>query len=104
MILSAAYSLYVYRRVIYGELVKPSLKAIADMTPREIGIMVPLVVLTILLGFYPAPVLDVAAVSVKKLVTAYEASVQPAPAAAKPAAAAPAKPAAMPAPAATPRR
>jgi NADH-quinone oxidoreductase subunit M len=102
VIWSAAYSLYVYRRVIFGELVKPSLKAIADMTPREIGIMVPLVVLTLLLGIYPAPVLDVAAVSVKKLVTAYEASVQPAPAAAKPSAAKPS--AAAPAPAATPPR
>jgi NADH-quinone oxidoreductase subunit M len=86
VIWSAVYALYVYRRVIFGELVKPALKGIADMTPREIGIMVPLVVLTLLLGVYPAPVLDVAAVSVKKLVAAYEASVQPAPAAAKPAA------------------
>jgi NADH-quinone oxidoreductase subunit M len=51
--------------------------------------MVPLVVLTLLLGVYPAPVLDVAAVSVKKLVSAYEASVQPAPAVVKPAAVAP---------------
>jgi len=90
MIWSAAYALYVYRRVIFGELVKPALKAIQDMTPREIGIMVPLVVLTIALGFYPAPVLDVAAVSVRKLVTSYEVAVQPAPAAAKPAAPAPA--------------
>ncbi len=100
VIWSAAYALYVYRRVIFGELVKPALKAIADMTPREIGIMAPLVALTLLLGFYPAPVLDVAAVSVKKLVTAYEAAVQPAPAAAakKP------PPAAAPAPAATPPR
>jgi NADH-quinone oxidoreductase subunit M len=98
---SAAYALYAYRRVIFGALVKPTLKAIADMTPREIGVMVPLVVLTILLGFYPAPVLDVAAVSVRKLVTAYEASVRPAPAPAKPPPM-PAKPAPLPAPAATP--
>ena len=92
VIWSAAYALYVYRRVIFGELVKPALKAIADMTPREIGIMVPLVALTILLGFYPAPVLDVAAVSVKKLVTAYEAAVPAGPASAKPVPAAPAAP------------
>jgi NADH-quinone oxidoreductase subunit M len=99
VIWSAAYALYVYRRVIFGELMKPALKAIADMTPREIGIMVPLVALTILLGFYPAPVLDVAAVSVRKLVTAYEAAVPPTPAA--PPKAAPAVPAtpATPAPA-----
>jgi NADH-quinone oxidoreductase subunit M len=84
VIWSAAYALWLYRRVIFGVLVKPTLKSIQDLSYREIGIMAPLVVLTILLGVYPAPVLDVAAVSVKKLVSAYEASVRPAPAAAAP--------------------
>ena len=84
VIWSAAYALWLYRRVIFGELVKPTLKAIQDLSYREIGIMAPLVVLTILLGFYPAPVLDVAAVPVKKLVAAYEASVRPAGAAVVP--------------------
>ena len=41
---------------------------ILDLTPREIGIFAPLVALTIFFGFYPAPVLDVTATSVKKLV------------------------------------
>jgi len=84
VIWSAAYALYVYRRVIFGELVKPTLKAIADLSYREIAIIAPLIVLTILLGFYPAPVLDVAAVSVKKLVAAHEMSVRPPPPAAIP--------------------
>ena len=39
------------------------------MGPREIAVLAPLVILTILFGFYPAPVLDVTAVSVKKLVS-----------------------------------
>ncbi len=84
VIWSAAYALWVYRRVIFGQLVKPALKNIQDLSYREIGIMAPLIVLTILLGIYPAPVLDVAAVSVKKFVSAYEASVRPPPAAAAP--------------------
>jgi len=78
VIWSAVYALWVYRRVIFGELVKPALKTIQDLSYREIAILAPLVVLTILLGIYPAPVLDVAAVSVKKLVASYEASVGPA--------------------------
>jgi len=82
VIWSAAYALYVYRRVIFGQLVKPALKNIAPLSYREIGIMAPLIILTILLGVYPAPVFDVTAVSVKKLVAAYEASVRPPPAAA----------------------
>jgi NADH-quinone oxidoreductase subunit M len=75
VILSAAYALYLYRRVIYGALVKPALKNIQDLSPREIGILGPLVALTLFFGFYPAPILDVTAVSVKKLVANYEAAV-----------------------------
>jgi len=82
VIWSAVYALWLYRRAIFGQLVKPTLKSIQDLSYREIGIMAPLIVLTILLGVYPAPVLDVAAVSVKKLVSAYETSVRPPPGAA----------------------
>jgi NADH-quinone oxidoreductase subunit M len=76
VILSAAYALWLYRRMIFGVLEKPSLKAIADMGPREIAIMAPLVVLTLLFGFYPAPILDVTAQSVKKLVAQHEMAVK----------------------------
>ena len=75
VVLSAAYALYLYRRVVFGALEKASLKAIPDMNPREIAIMAPLVILTILFGFYPALLLDVMAVSVKQLVTNFEAAV-----------------------------
>jgi NADH-quinone oxidoreductase subunit M len=78
VITSVAYGLYVYKRVIFGVLVNPALKTIKDLSYREIAIMAPLVFLTLLLGIYPAPVLDVTAVSVKKLVAAYEAAVGPA--------------------------
>jgi NADH-quinone oxidoreductase subunit M len=81
VILSAAYALYLYRRVVFGALEKPSLKALADVSPREIAILVPLVILTILFGFYPAPILDVTAVSVKALVGSLEAASQAATAA-----------------------
>jgi NADH-quinone oxidoreductase subunit M len=76
VILSAAYALYLYRRVIFGEIEKPALRSIRDMGPREIAILAPLVILTIFFGFHPKPVLDVTAASVKKLVTQYEAAVR----------------------------
>jgi NADH-quinone oxidoreductase subunit M len=76
VILSACYALWLYRRMIFGVLEKPSLKAITDMGPREIAVMAPLVILTIFFGFYPAPILDVTGASVKKLVTNYEASLK----------------------------
>ena len=71
VILSACYALWLYRRVIFGELEKPNLKAIADMNKREMSYLIPLVVLTILFGVYPKPILDVTAVSVEKLISDY---------------------------------
>jgi NADH-quinone oxidoreductase subunit M len=76
VILSAAYALYLYRRMIFGALDKPSLAGITDMNAREICVMAPLVILTIAFGFFPAPILDVTAVSVKKLVSGYEAAIK----------------------------
>ena len=81
VILSAAYALYLYRRMIFGPLEKPSLRAIADMNYREIVVFAPLVLLVLLFGFYPAPLLDVTAVSVKKLVSGYELAIKAASAA-----------------------
>ena len=76
VILSAGYALWLYRRVIFGALEKPALKVLADLSPREIAVLAPLVLLTLFYGFYPSPVLDVTAVSVKKLVASFETSVK----------------------------
>jgi NADH-quinone oxidoreductase subunit M len=67
-ILSAAYALWLYRKVIFGKLEKPSLFNIKDLGWREVVILAPLVVLTIVFGVYPKPVLDVSAASVTQLV------------------------------------
>ncbi|HEX3215989.1 MAG TPA: NADH-quinone oxidoreductase subunit M [Aestuariivirgaceae bacterium] len=67
VILSAGYALFLYRRVIFGALTKDSLKGILDLDAREIAILVPLVILTIFFGFYPAPILDATAASVTLL-------------------------------------
>jgi NADH-quinone oxidoreductase subunit M len=75
VILSAAYALYLYRRMIFGPLEKPSLRGIGDLGYREILVFAPLVLLVVFFGFYPAPLLDVTAVSVKKLVSGYEAAI-----------------------------
>jgi NADH-quinone oxidoreductase subunit M len=70
-ILSAAYALWLYRRMIFGALEKPSLAGIMDLGWRELVIFAPLVVLTILLGVAPKPVLDVSAASVTQLLDRY---------------------------------
>jgi NADH-quinone oxidoreductase subunit M len=72
VIFSAAYALWLYRRVVMGDLIKESLKTISDMTTRERAIFAPLIVMTILLGVYPALVLDIIGPSVTALVTNYD--------------------------------
>jgi NADH-quinone oxidoreductase subunit M len=74
-ILSAAYTLWLYRKVIFGKLEKPSLFNIKDMGWREVVIMTPLVVLTIILGVYPKPVLDISSASVTQLIDNYQHAV-----------------------------
>jgi len=75
VILSACYALWLYRKIIFGALTKPSLASIKDMTFREGLTLFPLVALTILFGVYPKPVLDMSAVSVQQLVNNYNTAV-----------------------------
>jgi NADH-quinone oxidoreductase subunit M len=74
VILSAAYALWLYRRVVMGELVKEALKSITDMTRREKAIFAPLVAMTLLLGVYPSLVTDIIGPSVSALITDYQAA------------------------------
>jgi len=76
IILSAAYALYLYRRIIFGELVKDSLRNITDLNKREIITLAPLVATTIFFGIYPTPLLDVMQVSVAHLIADYTAAVE----------------------------
>ncbi|SDU12128.1 NADH-quinone oxidoreductase subunit M [Stappia sp. ES.058] len=76
VILSAVYALFLYKRVVFGALDKESLKSIMDLSLRERVIIVPMIILTILFGFYPAPILDATAASVTALVTNYQAAIE----------------------------
>jgi len=69
VILSAAYALWLYRRVMMGDLIKESLKSITDMTRRERIIFAPLVFMTLLLGVYPSLVTDITGPSVAALIS-----------------------------------
>ncbi|MDQ0421639.1 NADH-quinone oxidoreductase subunit M [Peteryoungia aggregata LMG 23059] len=76
VILSAAYALWLYRRVVFGALEKESLKTMLDLNTREKLVLYPLVALTIFFGVYPAPILDATAASVDNLVNNYSAALQ----------------------------
>ncbi|HEU4517927.1 MAG TPA: NADH-quinone oxidoreductase subunit M [Microvirga sp.] len=74
VILSAAYALWLYRRVVFGELTKPSLQAIPDLNRREMLILAPLVLLVIYYGVQPNPILGAFDASTGKLLSQVEAA------------------------------
>jgi NADH-quinone oxidoreductase subunit M len=74
VILSAAYALWLYRKVIFGTL-RPALAAMTDLDARELLTLTPLVVLTLLIGFYPKPVLDMSAASVTALLDSFHQAI-----------------------------
>jgi NADH-quinone oxidoreductase subunit M len=76
VVLSAAYALWLYRRVIFGALEKESLKGLLDLSLREKALLYPLAFLVIFFGVYPAPVFDVVSSSVEQLITNYEAALE----------------------------
>ena len=71
VILSACYALWLYRKMIFGNL-KPALEGIRDIGWREALIFTPLVALTILFGVAPKPVLHMSAASVAQLLDNYK--------------------------------
>jgi NADH-quinone oxidoreductase subunit M len=71
VVLGATYMLYLYRRVIYGELTKEDLKGLPDLSRRELAFFIPLVISVMWMGVYPMSFLSVMDASVAKLVTDY---------------------------------
>jgi len=76
LFLGAAYALWLYRAIIFGQLTKDSLKGILDMNMREVAVFVPLVLLTLWMGVYPSSFLDPMAPSIDKLVGDYQAAIK----------------------------
>ncbi|MGO1117610.1 NADH-quinone oxidoreductase subunit M [Rhodovibrionaceae bacterium A322] len=72
MVLGAAYMLVLYRKTVFGELTKDNVRAMLDLNAREKAVFLPLVILTILFGVYPLPLLDVMSASVSNLINNYE--------------------------------
>ena len=72
LVLGAAYMLYLYRRVMFGKLVREDLKDILDMSPREVAMFAPIIVLVIWMGVYPSTFLGPVHASVAKLIDNFE--------------------------------
>ena len=68
VVLAATYSLWLYRRIIFGALIKDDLSEMFDLTRREIIIFLPLITLTIFIGLYPKPIINIIEPSTEKIV------------------------------------
>ena len=77
MILGAAYMLWLYRRVVFGKLTKDELKSILDLSPREVGMFVPLVLLALWMGIYPSSFTSFFEASVGAMVEHHAAALAP---------------------------
>jgi len=76
VILSAGYALWLFRRVVMGELIKEALKGIKDMDRREKLLIAPLAAMTLILGVYPALVTDIIGPSVTAMVDGHNLALQ----------------------------
>ena len=77
VVLSAAYALWLYRRVVFGPLERPALMGMRDLDRREMGLLLPLVALVVFYGVYPSPIFDVTTASVNALIADVVRSVGP---------------------------
>ncbi len=68
VVLSACYTLWMYKRVIMGDVIKDTVRSMGEMSKREFALFVPLILLTLWVGFYPVPVLDLLHASVAHLI------------------------------------
>jgi len=82
MVLGAAYTLWLYRRVVFGALEKAELKSILDVSPREVAVFAPLVVVALWMGIYPSVFIDFFDETVRQLIENHQAAMEAASAAA----------------------
>ena len=76
VIFAAAYMLWLYRRIVFGDLVKEDLKKMLDLNKTEVLILWSLAIPTILFGFYPEPLINTFEVSVNNLIETFNINIQ----------------------------
>ncbi|MGH6953361.1 MAG: NADH-quinone oxidoreductase subunit M, partial [Alphaproteobacteria bacterium] len=76
IVLGAAYMLWLYRRVIFGALEKEALARISDLSPREVLVFAPLVLIVFWMGLYPSSFTSRMDASVVNLIEAHEGALR----------------------------
>lgn len=67
LILGAAYTLWMVKRVVFGEVANPKVAALTDLNGREAGVLTVLALLVLLFGLWPQPLIQVTQASTKSL-------------------------------------
>ena len=73
VVLGALYLLWMYERVVFGPLVRPENAALEDLNGRELVVLVPIIALCFVMGFYPAPFLTRMQPSVDRILARVQA-------------------------------
>jgi NADH-quinone oxidoreductase subunit M len=68
VIFAAVYLLWMYQRVVFGEVTNPKLNGIADMNLREMIVLTPIFIFIVWIGIYPSTFLDISETSAKKVI------------------------------------
>ena len=76
VILGAAYMLWLYKRVVFGELINEDLKNLVDLNKSEVIILTLLVIPSLYFGFYPEPLINTVEVSVSNLIDNYNVNLE----------------------------
>ena len=76
VILGAAYMLWLYKRVVFGELINEDLKNLVDLNKSEVIILTLLAIPSLYFGFYPEPLINTVEVSVSNLIDNYNANLE----------------------------
>ena len=74
VIFAAVYLLWSYQRVFFGKLENPANQKLLDLSAREIGVLVPIVVLIVWIGFFPNTFLEKSAAASKQVVHQVESA------------------------------
>ena len=76
VILGAAYMLWLYKRVVFGELINKDLKSLIDLNKTELIILSSLAIPSLYFGFYPEPLINTVEVSVSSLIDSYNSNLE----------------------------
>tara|TARA_Y100001936_G_scaffold214833_1_gene224801 strand:- start:143 stop:760 length:618 start_codon:yes stop_codon:yes gene_type:complete len=76
VILGAAYMLWLYKRVVFGELINKDLKNLIDLNKSELIILIALAIPSLYFGFYPEPLINTVEISVSNLINNYNSNLE----------------------------